>query len=223
MENDSPFFKVIDQDTWSRKSYFEHYYQQNKCTYSLTVPIDIGRLLSLCKQRSIKLYPAMIYLVTTAINQIEELRINYNEQGKLGAWNFLSPCYTVFHDDDKTFSNIWTPYTKDFSAFNLNYLSDIEMYGAVKNFFPKKEEPSNTFPISCIPWLDFTAFNLNIYDDGRYLTPIVTLGKYTRQGEQVMIPISAQLHHALCDGYHAGLLFELIKKLSANPEEWLAC
>ncbi|CEG55743.1 type A chloramphenicol O-acetyltransferase [Legionella fallonii] len=221
MKNDSPLFNVINLDTWPRKPYFDHYSQQVKCTYSLTIHIDIGKLLSLCKKESIKLYPVMIYLITTAINQQEELRIDYSEQGELGIWNFRSPCYTLFHDDDKTFSNLWTPYNKDFSAFYLNYLTDMETYGATKAFTPKEGEPGNTFPISCVPWLDFTAFNLNIYDDARYLAPIITIGKYTQQADKVVLPIAAQLHHAVCDGYHAGMLFELIKKLSSTPEEWI--
>jgi chloramphenicol O-acetyltransferase type A len=146
MEN-NPVFNIINIDSWPRKPYFDHYFHRVKCTYSITANIDIGSLLRLCKKKSIKLYPAMIYLITTAINQIDELRIGYNEQGQLGVWNFMSPSYTVFHTDDKTFSNIWTQYDKSFSAFNSDYLQDIEKYGSRKEFFAKGKEPGNTFPI----------------------------------------------------------------------------
>jgi chloramphenicol O-acetyltransferase type A len=100
--------------------------------------------------------------------------------------------------------------------FNADYVKDIETYGRVKAFYAKGDEPGYTFPISCIPWLDFTALNLNIYDDGRYLSPIFTFGKYTIKDGKKVIPLAVQLHHALCDGYHVSQLFEKIRALAAG-------
>jgi chloramphenicol O-acetyltransferase type A len=219
--NSQPAFKAINLSSWSRKPYFDYYSRQVKCTYSITVTIEIESLLASCRERSIKLYPAMIYIVTTAINQVEELRMGYNEQGQLGIWNFRSPSYTIFHPDDKTFSNIWTGYHPLFSLFHHSYLQDIEQYGSVKSLFAKEGEPGNTFPISCIPWVNFTSFNLNIYDNGNYLCPIFTIGQYTKYDHKTVIPVAVQLHHAVCDGYQAGLLFDAIKKLAEEPELWI--
>ncbi|HEV2613555.1 MAG TPA: type A chloramphenicol O-acetyltransferase [Gammaproteobacteria bacterium] len=217
----NPVFNVIDIETWPRKFYFEHYYHHVKCTRSITVNIDIQLLLNVCKKKSVKLYPAMIYMITTAVNQIDELRTVYNEKGQLGQWDFMSPSYTVFHPEDKTFSNIWTPYDKDFSVFYHHYLDDIKKYGNVKDFMAKGNEPGNTFPVSCNPWVEFTGFNLNIYDRPDYLCPIFTFGKYHQQDNKMVIPIAAQLHHATSDGYHVGLLFDAIKKLALTAEEWI--
>jgi len=221
MNKPEPFFDIIDLDTWPRKSYFDHYYNQVKCTYSITADIDISILLKLIKTQSVKLYPAMIHIITSAVNDIEELRTSHNDQNDLGTWNFMSPCYTVFHNDDKIFSNIWTPHSQSFSKFNHDYLHDLDTYGNVKDFIAKPNDPGNTFPISCLPWIDFTGFNLNIYDDARYLCPIFTLGKYSVKDGKTVIPLSVQLHHALCDGYHAGMLFERIRELASKPEEWV--
>jgi len=221
INNKTPIFDLIDFENWPRKSYFDHYYNQVKCTYSITADIDIAFLLKICKEHSIKLYPAIIHIITRAVNQMDELRTSYNDRNELGTWDFMSPCYTVFHKDEKIFSNIWTPYSESFSDFNRDYLQDIETYGSIKDFMAKGDEPGNTFPISCLPWIDFTGFNLNIYDDARYLCPIFTLGKYRVKEGKTTIPLSVQLHHALCDGYHAGVLFEKIRELSINAEKWL--
>ncbi|MFI4956615.1 MAG: CatA-like O-acetyltransferase [Gammaproteobacteria bacterium] len=216
-----PNFTFIDVNNWPRKPYFDHYYNKVKCTRSITADIDIGFLLKICKERSIKLYPAMIHIIARAVNQMEELRTSYNEHGELGTWDFMSPCYTVFHNDEKIFSNIWTTYSEAFSDFNRDYLVDIETYGAVKNFMAKGDVPGNTFPVSCLPWIDFTGYNLNIYDDARYLCPIFTFGKYTVKEGKTVIPLCALLHHALCDGYHAGVLFQLIREIASKPDEWI--
>ena len=213
-------FDLIDANTWPRKFYFEYYYQQVKCTFSFAAQVDITQLLTSCKQQQIKLYPAMLYIISRAVNEIQELRIDVDEDARLGLWNFVSPCYTVFHDDDKTFSNIWTVYDANFSVFYRRFLQDLETYGQVKEFMAKPDEPANTFPISSVPWVDFTAFNLNIYDDAQYLKPIFTIGKYTNQADKVILPLSIQCHHAICDGYHAGLLLEKIRMLALSFETW---
>ena len=105
--------------------------------------------------------------------------------------------------------------------FNSAYLADIERYGEVKDFYAKGQELENTFPISCAPMLDFTGLNLNIYDNGRYLKPIFTIGKCSQQNTKIVVPLAVQLHHATCDGYHAGILFDLLKKLAATPADWM--
>lgn len=216
-----PSSSAVDINNWKRKSYFEHYYKNVKCTYNFTVNIDITTLLPKIKERGYKLYPVFIYIITKAVNEIDELKVSQNDQGELVKWNFLSPCYTIFQRDDDSFTNIWTDYATSFSDFNAAYLSDVEKYIGVKEFMAKPNMPGNTFPISCIPWLDFTSFNLNIYNDAKYLSPIFTMGKYTKKKEAIELPLSIQLHHALCDGYHAGKLVEAIRRYSQNFEDWL--
>jgi chloramphenicol O-acetyltransferase type A len=217
----TPIFTPIDQDNWPRKPYFDYYYHQVKCTYSITADLEIDDLLKICKDKSIKLYPALIYIITKVANEMESMRTSHDEQGILGTWDFVSPCYAVFHDDDKTFSNIWTPFNDSFAEFYRGHLDDIDKYGDKREFMPKDNDPGNTFPISCIPWVDFTALNLNIHDDGRYLSPIFTLGKYSEKAGNTVIPLSTQLHHALCDGYHVGVLFQRIREIAASPGDWI--
>lgn len=214
-------FELININTWPRKFYFDYYFQQVKCTYSFVASIDISNLLAACKQNKIKLYPVMLYIISRAVNGVKELHVDMNEHGQLGQWNFLSPFYTLFQEDEKTFTNIWTVYDADFSIFHRLYLNDLEQYGQIKNFMAKPNDPGNTFPVSCIPWIDFTAFNLNIYDDASYLKPIFTIGKYTMQQGKVMMPLAIQCHHAICDGYHAGLLLNQIKNLAEFFEKWM--
>ena len=39
-------FKLIEKNTWKRKPYFDHYFGQIRCTYSITVNIDISVVMS---------------------------------------------------------------------------------------------------------------------------------------------------------------------------------
>lgn len=214
-------FHEIDRDNWSRKPYFDHYLNQVRCTYSMTANIDITRLLAELKTKKIKLYPALIHMIATVVNRHVAFRTCFDSEGRLGYWDRMSPSYTIFHDEDKTFSAIWTGFSEDFKEFYIRYLDDMDKYGSVKGFQAKNNEPPNVFPISSIPWVSFTGFNLNIYNEGTYLLPIFTMGKYSKQDESVQLPLSVQLHHAVCDGYHAGVLFNELQSLADRCESWL--
>ncbi|MCT4593073.1 MAG: type A chloramphenicol O-acetyltransferase [Anaeromicrobium sp.] len=214
-------FNLIDKETWSRKPYFDHFLNNVRCTYSMTANIDITVLLIKLKNNNIKLYPVLIYMATKIINRHEEFRTCFDESGNLGYWENMNPCFTVFHKDNETFTNIWTICSDDFRLFYCNYLDDIKKYGNVKNYSAKENKPKNTFPVSCIPWISFTGFNLNIYADGTYLLPIITYGKYFEQDGKILLPVSLQVHHAVCDGYHTSRFFNELQILSQNCDEWL--
>lgn len=214
-------FNPIDMSHWARKPYFEHYLNTVRCTYSMTADIDITVLRAEIKQRKLKLYPALIYMISSVVNRHGEFRTCFDSEGRLGVWEYLSPSFTIFHDEDKTFSSIWTPYSEAFVPFHEQYLQQTEKYRHATQLFPDPHEPPNTFPISSIPWVNFSGFNLNIYNEGTYLLPIFTLGKYAERDKSTLLPLSVQLHHAVCDGYHAGLLFNGLQEMAAGCMDWL--
>ena len=49
-------FEKIDRNSWKRNEYFEHYFTNIPCTYSMTVKLDITQI----KKKQMKLYPAML-------------------------------------------------------------------------------------------------------------------------------------------------------------------
>ncbi|MCY6485497.1 type A chloramphenicol O-acetyltransferase [Clostridium aestuarii] len=215
------YFNLIEKENWSRRPYFDHYMNNVRCTYSITANIDITELLIQLKKNNIKLYPALIYMAAKVINRHEEFRTCFDEDGNLGYWENMNPCFTVFHKDDETFTNIWTMYSDDFGIFYRNYIDDMKKYSDIKKISAKENEPKNTFPISCTPWVSFTGFNLNIYADGTYLLPIITYGKYFEQDGKLLLPLSLQVHHAVCDGYHTSRFFTELQTLSQSCDEWL--
>ncbi|AWK51568.1 type A chloramphenicol O-acetyltransferase [Clostridium beijerinckii] len=214
-------FNLIDIKHWSRKPYFEHYLNNVKCTYSMTANIEITDLLYEIRLKNIKLYPTLIYMIATVVNNHKEFRTCFDHSGSLGYWDSMSPSYTIFHKENETFSSIWTEYNESFPRFYSDYFDDIKNYGNIMKFTPKLNEPDNTFPVSSIPWVSFTGFNLNVYNEGTYLIPIFTTGKYFKQENKMFIPISIQVHHAICDGYHASRFINEMQELAFSFQDWL--
>jgi len=188
-------FTKIDREHWARKEHFEHYFSMVPCTYSMTAKLDISQI----KEKKQKLYPAMLYYIATVVNRYPEFRTALNEDGELGVYSTMNPCYTVFHNDTETFSNLWTQYTPVLEEFCAAYESDLSRYGREKGMTGKPGIPPNCFTVSMIPWITFEGFNLNLQKGYDYLIPIFTMGKYYRENERFILPLAIQVHHAVCD------------------------
>ncbi len=106
-------YTIINRDSWERKEYFEHYFSSVPCTYSMTIKLDITNIL----QKGLKLYPTMLYLLTKTVNQYGQFRMALNDRDELILYSNMEPCYTIFHKETEIFSNIWTPYSRDYETF----------------------------------------------------------------------------------------------------------
>lgn len=213
-------FNIIDRENWQRKEYFEHYLQQ-QTTFSMTNEINITILMENLNKKQFKLYPAFIYILTRIVNSHKEFRTCFDSEGKLGYWTEVLPSYTIFDKERGTFSSIWSSNSTTFSEFNLEYEKDVEKYNGTGSMFPKTPIPENSIPISMIPWSSFSGFNLNINNGGDYLLPIITGGKYYQVNGELFLPVSLQIHHAVCDGYHASIFMNELQRLANESIEWL--
>ncbi|MED3552647.1 type A chloramphenicol O-acetyltransferase [Cytobacillus praedii] len=213
-------FNIINRDKWYRKEYFEYYLQQ-QTTFSITNDLNITNLIANLKRKNYKLYPAFIFMVTKIVNSHREFRTSFNSEGSLGYWKEMCPSYTIFDKNTHTFSSIWSPNIVNFAEFHSQYEKDVDKYNGTGRLFPKTPIPDNNIPISMIPWSSFTAFNLNINNAGDYLLPIITGGKYSQKYDEIFLPVSLQIHHAVCDGYHASIFMNELQKFADENENWV--
>lgn len=51
-------FHKIDKENWMRKEYFEHYFSNVPCTYSMTVKVDITKIVEAKKR-----YTHLCYII----------------------------------------------------------------------------------------------------------------------------------------------------------------
>ena len=196
-------FHVIDRSTWERSIYFDYYHSRIKCKYNLNANIDITPLVRMQKERGLKFFPTMLYVIMRAVNQNKEFRMSFNEKGELGYWDWVVPSYTVFHEADKTFSDIWSEYDADFDTFYRNVTEDIRQYGNITGVIKTRPgQPANYCPISCLPWLSFTSFAQDTYSENSLLFPLIKFGKYFEENGKVLLPVAVFVSHAVADGYH---------------------
>lgn len=214
-------FEIIDIEKYDRKEHFLHYINNVPCFYSMTTNIDITNLKKYIKEKKYKLYPTIIYSITRIANNHKEFRMSLDNNNNLGYFTDVNPSYTIFHNDDNTFSNVWTEYNSNFIEFHKNYEKDMKEFGNIKGFITKKCESNNLINISAIPWTSFTGFNLNLPRAEKYLLPIFTIGKYFEKDNKILLPLSVQVHHSVCDGFHTSRFINEFQELINNFEDYM--
>lgn len=114
-------FKLIDIDSWNRREYYDDNSNKVVCSYSLTVDLNITNLIGR------KLYPAMLWLLTDTVNEVDEFRTAHSPDG-IGIFGSMSPSYTVFNQETKHFYCTWTEFDQDKDRFIAACQNHIERY-----------------------------------------------------------------------------------------------
>lgn len=214
-------FHPIDLEDWPKAQTFHYYTQMAPTTYTVNVSMDVSILRKTLKGKGYKFFPAYLYLVTKAIGKQKELRIAVQD-GVLGYWENLTPCYPQFHEDDKTTSLLWTEYREEFYVFYQQYLKDTSMHGNSHGILSSKGLPlPNAYIVSCIPWFTFNSFSLHNHGIKDYYVPSIEAGGFTKLEDKIWMPLSITVHHATTDGYQLKVFFEELQRIMNHPEEWM--
>lgn len=197
-------FTPIDITTWPRGQMFYYFSKMAPTGYSLTVEVDVTELMQKLRMRNRKFFPTYLWLVTTCLNKQVEFKVAYHEE-QLGYYETLTPLYASFHDDDKTFSLMWTEYDSDYDQFYENYCKNEKLYGNNHGVLcqPSAPPPPNAYTVSTVPWISFKHFAVHTHDNKPYFFPSVEAGKIYDDAEgHKQLPLSITCHHATTDGYH---------------------
>lgn len=206
-------FTPIELQAWKRGQTFYYFSQMAPTGYSMTVELDVTRMRAALKAAGLKFFPAYLWLVTKTLNEQQEFKIAERD-GQIGYYDTLTPLYATFHEDDKTFSLMWTEYEEDFKTFYHNYLQNQEQYGENHGILAQVGQlpPPNAYTVSCVPWISFEHFAVHSYDNKPYYFPSVEAGKYYEKDGRIVMPLSITCHHATTDGYHVNLFLEKLQE-----------
>lgn len=196
-------FTPIDLAKWPRGQIFYYFSKMAPTGYSMTVNLDVTTLRKTLKESELKFFPAYLWLVTKNLNIQTEFK-TAEQDGILGFYDTLTPLYARFHEDDHTFSLMWTEFTEQFPAFYRAYCENQARFGDNHGILsqPQTPPPANAYTVSCIPWVNFTHFAVHSYENKPYYFPSVEAGKFVEENGRILMPLSITCHHATTDGYH---------------------
>ena len=165
--------------------------------------LEITRMRRALKAANLKFFPAYLWLVTRNLNRQTEFKVA-EKDGQIGYYTTLTPLYATFHEDDRTFSLMWTPFSEDFHTFYQAYLDHQSQFGQNHGILAQKDcvPPENAYTVSCVPWIPFQSFAVHSYENKPYYFPSVEAGQFVEEGDRIFLPLSLTCHHATTDGCH---------------------
>ena len=204
-------YTKLDLSHWDRGDLFQFYMRHMRVVMSLTADLDVTPLIRSTRRTGLNFYAAMVWAVSKVVNAHDEFKYGWDDSGDLIRWDVISPSYARFHNEDGRFTKLVTPFSDDLAAFHAQFLADKEEYRDCRGILPG--QPPNFFDVSCLPWVRYRHCDLHVFDEGRFLAPVVTWGKYEEDQGKWSMPLTMNIHHAVADGFHLCRFFREVQAL----------
>lgn len=212
---DTPQITWIDLENWPRKTHFQSFSTYSKCLIHATMRLEVTRLYDFCKSTGHRFFPTVIVLVAKVVNQLPEFRMVLSPEGKPGIWNYVSPVYSIWHEDDKTFSSICTEWREDEGDLYNAIIEDMKRYSGCHGHIVSPI-PQNILPTSCEPDLDFESFHVQPCGEAVYMqsvAPTIIWGRMVERDGHRTMPMTVSINHLAADGYHVSQFFQNLQRL----------
>ena len=207
--------KYIDLSNPHRKKHFDFFRNMDQPHFNICANVEIGGFLDFIKNGDYPFTPTMVYFIAKVANEIPEFRWRIRDD-KILEHEAVHPSFTVNTEEADVFSFCTVDYYAQFSRFLKNTLKVMEEMLNNPSMEDEVGRDDYLF-LSAIPWVSFTSFSHAMHYTPADSVPRITWGKYFKEGEKTLMPLSVQAHHAVVDGRHTGKYFELFQKYMNNP------
>ena len=210
--------RVIDLETWYRRDHYQYFCKYDYPHFSICADLNITEFLSMIKSLKISFTAGMMYLIARTANAIPEFRHRVRDGNPI-EHDVVHPGSTILTKNE-LFAFCTVEYMSDFKEFiriTEEEISRVKTNPSLEEKFPDDE----VLYLTSIPWVSFTGFMHPLKLNPADSVPRFAWGKYRQQGEQVVMPLNVQAHHAVVDGLHAGRFYTQIQELLDKPELYI--
>ena len=206
-------YTEVNIETWARKNTYNWYKNYDDPYFNFTVNVDVTRLYDFIKRTSSSFFLGSLHVCLTAANRVENFRMRTIED-KLVLYDVIHGGSTILYDDG-SFGFAYYDFHQDLKTFVENGMNEIEERKRTKSFVPnEKGDHSNLIYFSSIPWFTFTSTKHANHHTINTSIPRISFGKYFKQEDKLLMPLSIEANHAIMDGYHIGLFLEEFSKIN---------
>jgi chloramphenicol O-acetyltransferase type A len=209
----------LDLASWGRRDLFEFFRGFDKPYFNVCTRLDVTKLLAHLRRRpNLSVSLAYHYFALRMANEIEPFRYRLRE-GKVLVHDVIHGGTTVLLPNE-SFTLAYFDYEEDFGKFVSEAQRAVEEARSGDGAFrPKSDDARVHFTV--LPWVSFTSFS-HARNWGREdSVPKIAFGKFTRENERTLLPISVEVHHALMDGLHVGRYLTRLEGALLKPEAYL--
>jgi chloramphenicol O-acetyltransferase type A len=209
--------KKIELSSWHRKEHFEFYTRFKQPFFNVCATVDVTKTLNHCNNNQLSFFICSLFLLGYTANQIEPFRFRINKN-EVDIHDELEISCTVLNSDE-SFSFCEFGECINFDVF---YQRAAQQLAQVKNGYKSlttSNNVDNKIFCSVLPWLHFTSFSHAQKQDEHDSVPRLVMGKYKKIHNEIAMPVSVEVHHALVDGLHVG---QYLEKLQQNFDHFFA-
>ena len=198
----------IDPAQWPRSESFAFFSSLDQPFYSVCFRVDVTALHAYTKANGLSFYHSMVWHVTQAVNETENLRYNHRG-GEVYLLPARTPSFTELKKGSEQFQIITCPCEGTLADFCR---AAKERSEAQTSFLEPSSETDDLIYISCLPWFDLTCCTNERQVDIDDAIPRITWGKYVRQENgRETLGLSIEVNHRLVDGVHLGRFYESLQ------------
>ncbi|MDO5111088.1 MAG: CatA-like O-acetyltransferase [Clostridia bacterium] len=195
----------IDMGAYARREHFRYFCGMGYPYVGLTHTVDVTAFVKRTKEAGFPFFLTFLWCAAKAANQVPELRQRI-EEGEIVEFSACPTSNTVAKPDG-TYCYCALYCDKPLAQF-IPYAVERQKQSREQGGI--HEEGTDSLPmffISSMPWLSYTALVQPVPSPADS-NPRITWGKYERQGERLLMPVSILCHHGLVDGLHIARFYE---------------
>lgn len=207
-------YKVIKIESIKKINQYKWFRQFSNPCYGFNVKMDVTRLVQYTKENHQSFFINTLFLLTSALNQIEEMRMR-EVDGEIRLYDVINPTFIVMTSIG-VFENTGFEMINDYKVFYKKASSIIE---SVKKQTSVKETYNdsklyNDFYITCIPWLSIESMTHPLIDNdyASLSCPRICWDKYRKENDKIVMTLNITVNHCFVDGYPLSKAFELVQK-----------
>lgn len=206
----------LDLEHWPRRAAFEFFRGYDNPYFNVCAPLEVTPLIELSRSaEDVSFSLTCLYFALRVANEYEPFRYRLHE-GRVLVHDRLHAGTTALIDEQRL-AFIYFDYEEDFDIFRENAAVARNTVRGNRDVIDPQDERSDLIHFSSLPWVAFTSISHARNWRGEDSVPKITFGKYHRVGDQVRVPVSVEVHHALMDGLHVGRYFERLQSYLADP------
>ena len=205
--------KYIDLETYPRRSHYEFFKAMAYPYVGLTANVDVTNILAAVKKHGGSAFLGCLWVAATAANAVSEFRQRIVDD-QIVEFDHCDTAHTVALPDG-TFCNCATDCRRSFQEFLTYGAARQEEAKKRHGFVQPGDDETKLMFVSCVPWVSFTQ----VIQPTPYpadCNPRIVFGKFFKDGEKTMMPLSVQCNHALVDGRHVGEFYQNFERLAAE-------
>lgn len=211
--------EYLDLANWPRRELFEFFIGYTNPYFNVCAHVDVTKLVALVRERpGGRISLALHYFALRVANEIEPFRYRLKDR-KVFVCEAVNGSTTVLLPNE-SFAYAYFDYQIDFEKFVSDAGSAVDdVRTGSAPLMPTMRDDVIYF--TTLPWISFTSF-AHARNRGRGESiPRIVFGKFTRENQRLMMPVSVEVHHALMDGLHVGRFLIRLEEALSEPEVFI--